>query len=97
MKPVEAKISPSRLSFSDEVKEDLASVNDKEETQHKKRSWLGRLSPFSWDDLPPVPKSDAGLVTETQASWFSKLTWGWISPLMMVRTSCNFAFVLTYE
>ena len=96
MRQVEPKISPNRSFFSDEVKEDFVSVEDNEKAQHKKRSWLRRLNPFSWDDLPPVPESDAGLVPETQAGWFSRLTWGWISPLMMVHTYCNFVFVLNY-
>jgi hypothetical protein len=94
MSPVMSKVSPSRSSFSDEVKEDLAIIDN--EKTHQKRSWLRRLNPFSWDDLPPVPKSDAGLVPEIQANWLSKLTWGWISPLMLVHTYLYFSFVLKY-
>lgn len=55
------------------------------ESQLVKKSWFRRLNPFHKGPPPPIPKHDAGLVPEMTASWFSKLTWGWISPLMMVR------------
>jgi hypothetical protein len=45
-----------------------------------------RLNPFYVDDPPPVPDGDAGLVPEFTANWFEKLTFGWLAPLMFVRS-----------
>ena len=46
---------------------------------------MHRLNPLKLKEIPPVPECDAGLVPELQANWFSKLTWGWMGPLMMVH------------
>ena len=56
-----------------------------DETEKKKKSWLQRLNPFLAGEVPPVPAEDAGLVPEMRANFWSRLTWGWMSPLMMVR------------
>jgi hypothetical protein len=48
-----------------------------------------RLNPFYVDDPPPVPDGDAGLVPECTANWFEKLTFGWLAPLMFVRSPKN--------
>src|SRR5436309_5062332 len=66
----------------------LAGEDDKPEVGPVKKSWARRLNPFLSDKLPPIPESDAGLVPEIHANWFSKLTWAWISPLMMVYEVC---------
>ena len=63
---------------------DDSEEEDKDETEPVKRTWFQRLNPFDKGPLPPIPRDDAGLVPEITANWFSKLTWGWISPLMMV-------------
>jgi ATP-binding cassette, subfamily C (CFTR/MRP), member 1 len=65
-----------------ECKDDVATIAEKQ--QHKKR-WIHRLNPFVGGESPAVPYSDAGLVPEMNANWFSKLTWGWMTPLMMVN------------
>ena len=52
--------------------------------QTQKKSWLQRLNPFLAGEVPPVPLEDAGLVPDIQANFWNKLTWGWMSPLMMV-------------
>jgi hypothetical protein len=54
------------------------------------KSWIHKLNPFSSGQVPPVPAEDAGLVPEMQANFFSKLTWGWMSSLMMVCIPLNF-------
>jgi hypothetical protein len=46
--------------------------------------WGRRVNPFYVEDPPPVPDSDAGLVPEATANWFSKLTFSWLAPLMFV-------------
>ena len=56
-----------------------------------KKSWIQRLNPFHIGKIPPIPESDAGLVPEMMASWLSKLTWNWMSPLMMVIQLSAFA------
>jgi hypothetical protein len=55
-----------------------------DQRQQKKRSWAQRLNPFLAGEVPPVPADDAGLVPDLQANFWSKLTWGWMGPLMMV-------------
>jgi hypothetical protein len=54
------------------------------------KSWIHRLNPVSSGQVPPVPAEDAGLVPEMQANFFSKLTWGWMSSLMMVCIPLDF-------
>jgi hypothetical protein len=58
----------------------------------------GNKEQFGWhidsirsyvDDPPPVPDGDAGLVPEFTANWFEKLTFGWLAPLMFVRSPRN--------
>jgi len=53
-----------------------------EKTQ--KKSFWQKLNPFLAGEIPPVPTGDAGLVPDLQANFWSKLTWGWMGPLMMV-------------
>ena len=89
--------SPSHLSMKDSSKadnlqqsaledskeqHDSDSICDKEEKTYW--TWIKRLNPFRQGKIPPVPEPDAGLVPETQAGWFSRLTWGWMTPLMTV-------------
>jgi hypothetical protein len=50
----------------------------------EKRTWFQKLNPFYSGEVPPVPAVDAGLVPEMHAGFLSKLTWGWMSSLMMV-------------
>jgi len=73
----------------DEFVEDINHVNDGEQ---KKKKWFQKLNPFYTGTTPPVPAEDAGLVPDLQASWWGKLTWGWIGPLMMVSSSPAFVF-----
>lgn len=69
---------------------DDSEEEDKDGKEGKKTSWWKRLNPFHRGAVPPIPRDDAGLVPEMTANWFSKLTWGWISPLMMV---CMLSFL----
>jgi len=55
----------------------------KDESKAKPSLWK-RLNPLHSTKIPPVPKTDAGLVPELQANWWSKLTWGWMGSLMLV-------------
>jgi hypothetical protein len=77
--------TPSQRSASteDHGKTEFVEVGG-DERQQKKASWIKRLNPFHTSQLPPVPLHDAGLVPEVKASFFSKLTWGWVGSLMMV-------------
>ena len=49
-----------------------------------KKSFWQKLNPFLAGEVPPVPSADAGLVPDLHANFWSKLTWGWMGPLMMV-------------
>ena len=49
-----------------------------------KKSWFRKLNPFFAGGIPAVPAEDAGLVPDLQASFWNKLTWGWMGPLMLV-------------
>src|SRR5215471_16150287 len=76
----------SALGEDSKEKYDSDSICDKEERKYW--TWVKRLNPFRQGKIPPVPEHDAGLVPETQAGWFSRLTWGWMTPLMTVFRSC---------
>ena len=67
-------------------------VNDPSpaEQPKKKKKWLNRLNPFR-GETPRVPLEDAGPVPELHAHFWSKLTWGWLSQLMLVISSGFFA------
>ena len=71
----------------DDVDQPLTTIEEEGESKQElpvKKSWARRLNPLISKTVPPIPEFDAGLVPEVNANWFSKLTWGWISPLMMV-------------
>lgn len=79
--------TPSQQSTSTEAheKHDIDDISDGgEERQQMKKTWTKRLNPFWWGEVPPVPAEDSGLVPDVQANFWNKLTWGWMSPLMMV-------------
>ena len=71
-------------STGEKSMDDLESITDDGKERPTKKSWIRRLNPFHIGKIPPVPESDVGLVSEMMASWFSKLTSNWMSPLMMV-------------
>jgi len=79
-----SKTSEDSTSTHEKSKDDFISITEDNEEQPRKRSWAHRLNPLKRDEIPPVPEYDAGLVPELEAHWFSKLTWGWMGPLMMV-------------
>jgi hypothetical protein len=80
--------TPSQRSAStdDHQKHEFVQIPDAggDERLTQKKSWLQRLNPFLAGEVPPVPLEDAGLVPDIQANFWNKLTWGWMSPLMMV-------------
>src|SRR5438046_972707 len=80
----------TEYSKESESKEDFESITSDGKGRPSKKPWIWRLNPFRADEMPPVPESDAGLVPEMTACWFSKLTWAWMSPLMMVFKLCTF-------
>jgi hypothetical protein len=82
----ESSQTTSRRSTSteDHQKHEFVDLQDGGEERHtQKKSWLRRLNPFLAGETPPVPTEDAGLVPDVQANFWNKLTWGWMSPLMM--------------
>jgi hypothetical protein len=86
MKKKSSISSEISTSMEEKSKEDFISITEDNGEQKRKRSWIHRLNPLKRDEIPPIPECDAGLVPELQANWFSKLTWGWMAPLMMVHT-----------
>lgn len=78
------KDSQESSSSEEDLKEGLASLSDGDGKAKRKKPWIHRLNPLRMSEVPPVPEFDAGLVPERSASWFSKLTWGWMTSLMMV-------------
>ena len=82
-----ASHTPSQRSAStdDHQKHEFVELPESgDERQTQKKTWLQRLNPFLAGEVPPTPFEDAGLVPDTNANFWNKLTWGWMSPLMMV-------------
>ena len=79
----ESSQTDSQSSASVEIKREFTDIATDEERPREK-SWLRWLNPFHAEVIPPVPATDAGLVPDLKASWWSRLTWGWMAPLMMV-------------
>ncbi len=52
--------------------------------KREKKAWYKRLNPLKRSQKPPVPK-DREVSKEYGASFFSILTFQWMSPLMRVR------------
>lgn len=84
MKKRSSKTNEVWESEEEKLKDDFVSIT--EDVVQQKRSWTDRLNPLKWVEIPPVPDCDAGLIPELHANWFSKLTFGWMAPLMMVHS-----------
>ena len=48
-----------------------------------KQPWYGRLNPLRWGKMPPIPR-ERTICPEYGASWLSKLTFEWMTPIMRV-------------
>lgn len=54
-----------------------------EDTQLQTKPWYKTLNPLRWGGIPPVP--DERIISpEHNAGIFSRLTFGWVTPLMVV-------------
>jgi hypothetical protein len=85
--------SPRSASIDDRKKHEFVEIPEGgDERQTQKKSWLQRLNPFLAGEVPPVPFEDAGLVPDLEANFWNKLTWGWMSPLMMVFAASQSLF-----
>lgn len=71
-------------ALKEDSKEQYDSDSNYDKEERNRWAWIKRLNPFRQGKIPPVPEHDAGPVPETQAGWFSRLTWEWMTPLMMV-------------
>jgi lipopolysaccharide export LptBFGC system permease protein LptF len=87
MKKEPSQTDSQRSSSTEEQKHEFAENAAGDELP--KKSWLRRLNPFHRSTSPPVPAIDAGLVPDLNANWWSRLTWGWMAPLMMVISILN--------
>lgn len=47
------------------------------------RPWYKKMNPLRWGGVPPVP-DEREVSGEYKASFFSKVTWSWMTPLMVV-------------
>lgn len=85
----EESTSARSASTEEHGKEFVDSHGHGGEEPKEEKSWFQKLNPFYSGEVPPVPLEDAGLVPEMQANFLSKLTWGWMGPLMMVTYLCK--------
>lgn len=53
-----------------------------------KKPWYKTPNPLRWGSIPPVPK-ERQVSREYKASFWSKLTFQWMAPMMDVRTRTN--------
>jgi ATP-binding cassette, subfamily C (CFTR/MRP), member 1 len=70
------------LSRSQSRATEAGEYSDKEDEDVKKK-WYRRLNPLRWGPMPPVPK-ERQVSRETNAGFWSKLTFQWMAPLMRV-------------
>jgi hypothetical protein len=92
MKKESSQTDSQRSASTEEQKHEFTEIGGDE--RPKKRGLLRRLNPFYSETVPPVPANDAGLVPDLKANWWSRLTWGWMAPLMMVHPN---SLKLTYR
>ena len=59
--------------------------NEDDDPVTKRKPWYRKgLNPLRWGSLPPIPK-ERSTSREYEASFLSRLTFQWMSPLMAVR------------
>lgn len=73
----------SRLQSRNSGYSEFSDVASVKSTQNAKKKWYRRLNPLKWGSDPPIPTS-RGVSREYNASFFSRLTFEWMSPLMTV-------------
>jgi hypothetical protein len=52
------------------------------------KPWYKKTNPLRWGGVPPIPEERI-VSRETDAGFLSRVTWGWMTPLMTVR--CNYS------
>jgi hypothetical protein len=75
----------SRLqSQSSAITEASSDITDAKSSTVGKKKWYKKVNPLKWGAKPPIPQTRT-VSREYHASFFSKLTFQWMSPLMVVR------------
>lgn len=80
--------SSSRSAASADGEEAKAPDPTLQPPTEPKKKWYRRLNPLRWQKLPPVPEERTPS-PEYGASFFSTVSFQWMSPLMQVRDSEN--------
>jgi hypothetical protein len=84
---LEAKEEGSRLDRTKSYATD-ASVTTAATSRHPERDskpWYKTSNPLRWGKIPPIP-TERDVSPEYKAGFFSLLFFGWMSPIMTVRT-----------
>lgn len=58
-------------------------ITDSKRSIGRKKKWYKRANPLKWGAKPPVPK-EKSVCPEFVAGFFSRLTFQWMHPLMVV-------------
>lgn len=57
-----------------------------EVTQTPTKPWYRTLNPLRWGGIPPIP-DERNVSPEYKAGFLSLLTFGWITPMMVVSSA----------
>ncbi|KAJ5895086.1 ABC transporter integral membrane type 1 [Penicillium taxi] len=68
---------------NDEKRPDSNASTENTLTETQEKKWYGNLNPLRWQTIPPVPK-ERTVSKEYGASFFSIISFQWMSPLMKV-------------
>jgi ATP-binding cassette subfamily C (CFTR/MRP) protein 1 len=76
---------PVGLTATKSYATDTSAVAGRVPVPHKSenRPWYKKLNPLRWGGIPPIPEERIPS-RETNAGFFSLLTWAWMTPLMTV-------------
>ena len=82
--PVKVSANPKLLPEFGRVATAVSSNQaDFQNAAEERQPWYRRLNPLRWGQMPPVPKERI-ISPEYGASWFSKLVFEWMTPIMKV-------------
>lgn len=80
---VEYDLPPKKLVLTESYAIDTNADATAEVTQPRTKLWYRTPNPLRWGGIPPIP--DEPIVSpEYKAGFLSRLTFGWITPMMVV-------------
>ena len=80
-KPQPAGLATTQDCTSSDASKDTTTVED----QPLSKPWYNNLNPLHWGGTSPIP-SERIVSREYSASFIGRLTFQWITPLMIVKT-----------